>query len=90
MRNELAANEDYTNSGRSRNPGKHFYLQQVRNIVEDLNSRTIDGLSLAKKSTIVCGLIPGENGLWSLEQSSSELREIFIDNMAYFDGEDPF
>lgn len=88
-RNELVAAAEYTGSGRVPNPGKHYYLKLVRDVVEDLNSRTHNGMSLAKSSLVMCGLIPGPTGVWSVEQLTPELREIVNSNLPYFEGQDP-
>lgn len=88
-RNELVCEGEYTNTGRVRNPGKYFFLRLVKEIVDELNGRTEHGMSLARRSLMICGLIPGLNGVWSVQQLTPKLREIVENNMEYFEGQDP-
>ena len=88
-RNELVRAGEFTSTGRIRNPGKYFFLQLVKEVVDELNSRTIGNLTLDKKSLIICGLIPGENGTWELSQLTPKLRRIVQSNLPYFNEQDP-
>ena len=63
-RNELVEADEFTSTGCIRDPGKYFFLQLVKEVVDELNSRTIGKLTLARKSSIMCGFIPSENGVW--------------------------
>ena len=36
------------------------FLQKVKEVVKELNSRTVGNLALARKSIIMCGLIRSE------------------------------
>ena len=88
-RNELVQQGEFTTSGRVRNPGKYFYLKLVKEVVDELNNRTIDNCSLARMSMIACGSIPNISGIWHVEQLSDELRGIVENNTEYFNGLDP-
>ena len=85
----LVQESDLTSLGCIRNPGKYFFLQLVKEVVDELNSRTIGNITLARKSLIMCGLIPDEDGVWKLEQLTPELRNIAESNIAYFHVQDP-
>ncbi len=61
----------------------------MREVVEDLNSCTVDGMSLANRSLIICGLIPSNDGVWRVQQLNEDLRKIVEDNRPYFDGQRP-
>ena len=67
-RNEQVQESELTPTGRIRNPGKYFFLQLVKEVVDELNSRTVGNITLARKSLILFGLIPDEDGMWKLEQ----------------------
>ena len=60
-RNKLVEPGELTSTGRIRNPGKYFFQQLVKEVVDELNCRTIGNLTLDIKSRIICGLIIGEN-----------------------------
>jgi len=85
-RAQLMRNGDYTATGRLRNPGKHYYLRLVKETIDELNARTIGGISVARKSMIVCGLCKDIDGIWKREQLTSELQQIVADNLEYFNG----
>lgn len=53
------------------NPGKKFYLELIENVVYDVNSRIVVGISLARRSLVMCGLILSDSGL-SLYQITPE------------------
>ena len=61
----------------------------MKEFVDELNARRDGNTSIAKKSLIVCGLIPGEDGQWKKEQLTIELQTIVNDNMQYFAGQHP-
>ncbi len=65
-RNELVEASEFISTERVRNPGKYFFLNLVKEVVEELNERTIGNISLSKKSLMTCSLISGENsaGKW--------------------------
>ena len=84
-RNELVQEKEFTSTGR----GKYSFLQLVKEVVDELNSRTIGDINLARKSLILCGSIPDEDGVWKLEQLTPELRNIAESNIAYFHDQDP-
>ena len=66
-----------------------FFLQPAKEVVDELNYKTIGNLTLAKESLSMCGLIPDENGTWELSQLTLELRTIVQSNLAYFNRQDP-
>ena len=88
-RNELVLASEFTSTGRISNPGKYLFLQLIKEVVDELNSRTVGNITLARKSLIMCGLIPADHGVWKLDQLTPELRNIAESNMAYFHGQDP-
>lgn len=83
-KNKLVRDREFVSTGRIRNLSTHFYLRFVKKAVDELNSRTIGNVNLARKSFIVYGLIPAEDGTWKLEQLTSELMTIAQSNMAFF------
>lgn len=86
---ERARNGEFTDTGRIVNPGKHFMLELVKQVIDRLNDRVIDGISLARRSMIMCGLLPDVTGTWTVTQLTSELQKIVNENLPYFDGQDP-
>ena len=61
----------------------------MKEVVDELNSRTIGSITLARKSLIMCRLIPAEDGVQELEPFTPELRSIAQSNMTYFYRQDP-
>ena len=88
-RNELVKERQLTNSGRVANPGKCFYLNLVKEIVDELNSRTIGNCSIVQQSMIKCRLIPNLSGNWEKSQLTDQLQDIVQNNLDYFNGQDP-
>lgn len=89
-RAELIPIGAYTSTGRITNPGKHFYLQLVKDVVDDLNQRVSPrGLSLARESLIHTGLAPDADGIWKISQLTSELQAIVQENIEHFNGLNP-
>lgn len=60
--NELVETGEFTSTGCIRNHGKYFFLQLLKEVVDELNSRTIENLTFDRKSLNMCGSIPGEIG----------------------------
>lgn len=60
----------FTSTGRIPNPGKHFYLEIIRDVVDEINSRVdlSTGISEARRALMVCGMIPSIDGIWKVEQ----------------------
>jgi len=90
-RADAAAAQIYTSTGRIPNPGKHFYLKLVRDVVDEINTR-IDpetGITEARRALIMCGMIPSNSGIWKVEQLTPELQCIINENIAYFNGTVP-
>jgi len=88
---ELCITEVYTAQGRISNPGKHFYLQLVKDVIDDLNERTTDrGISLARESLICTGLAPDIDGVWKISQLTKELQSMVNAHMDCFNGLNPF
>ena len=74
-RMELVRNNEVTSSGRTVNPGKRFYLELTKEVVDDTNNQvTQSGLSVARKSMISRGLHPDVDGVWKTERLTPELR----------------
>ena len=88
-RNELAQESEFTSPVRIYNPGKYFFLQLVKEDVDELNCITIGNIPLPRNSLTTCGLIPDEDEVCKLEQLTPELRNMVESNMAYFHGQDP-
>ena len=88
-RNELVLQNNFTSTGRARNPGKQFFLQLVGAVVAEMNERVENGMTMAKKSLIKCGLIPSSDGSWRTDQLTPQLQHIIESNVEYFDGRDP-
>ena len=82
-RNELVEVGELTSTGRISNPGKYFFLEQVKKVVEELNSRTIGNLALARKFMVMCRFIRSKNGAWKLSYLTPELRTVAKSNLAY-------
>ena len=80
-RNELVQSEGYTTTERPRNPEKHFLLDLVKEFVDDLNGRSYNGISIARQSLMMCGLIQGIDGNWAVDHLTSKLREIVEENL---------
>ena len=70
-------------------PRHYFFLKRVKEVVDELNSRTLGNRTSARKSLIMYGLIPPKDRVWSLEQLIFELRNIAQSNMAYLHGQSP-
>ncbi len=79
----------YTSTGRLTNPGKYYYLTLVKDCVDELNARMSGDISIARKSMIMCGLIPDVDGAWRVEQLTKNLQEIVNQKMNYFNGLHP-
>lgn len=55
------------NSGRIKNPEKHFFLQNAKNSVHKVNrQRHGDEITYARTAMIMCGLVLNTNGLWEI------------------------
>ncbi len=61
----------------------------MKEVVDDLNERTIRNISLSRKSLMMCDLIPGEKGVWELGQLTDELQQVVQSNLPYFNGQKP-
>ena len=86
---QLIQTNDCTNTGRVRNPGKSYYLEVIKEFIEELNNRTHGHISMARKSMMMCELIPDVDGVCRIHQLSMELREIVNSNLQYFHGLHP-
>ncbi len=79
----------YISTGRLTNQGKHYYLTLVKECVDELNAWMIGDLSIARKSMIMCGLIPDVDCDWKVEQLTEDLQQIVNQNIKYFNGLHP-
>lgn len=79
----------FTSTGRIPNPGKHFYLEMVRDVVDEINSRIDAGMSESRRALIMCGMVPSSDGVWEIEQLTPELQSIVHEFPTYFDGAVP-
>ena len=61
----------------------------MKQVFDELSSRTIWNITLTRTSLIMCGLIADEDGVRKLEQLTHELRNVAESNIAYFHGQDP-
>lgn len=80
---------NYTSTGRVENPGKHYYLELIKECFEELNSKMSEAVNMAMKSMIICGVIPDTDGEWKVSQLSKELQVVVNANMPYFHGLHP-
>lgn len=62
-RNEMVDLHEYTTTSRLRKLGTYFFLKLVKEVVDELNSRMTNGMSLARISLMIFGLIPYGDGL---------------------------
>lgn len=77
---------NFTETGRIKKPPHSFYLNLVKEVVDALNNKIIDGISLACKAMIICGLAPSTDGIWRTSQLTHELREIVEKHPDNFNG----
>jgi len=61
----------------------------VKDCISELNERMTGDIKMSQKAMIMCGLVPDSDGLWKIEQLSSELKVIVLNNLTYFNGQNP-
>jgi len=88
-RTELCLENNQTDTGRLPNPGKRFYLELVKDFIDELNERMTGEIKNAQKAMIMCGFVPDSDGIWKIEQLSTELKVIVLNNLTYFNGQNP-
>ena len=75
-------------SGKLKNPGKGFFLSLAVEAVRAVNQeQDVQGMNIAKKSLIRCGLSLDTDGVWRREQLFQELQDIIPEFPNHFDGE---
>lgn len=59
----------------------------IKECIDGLNQRISGTMKMARKSMIMCGLIPDSDGVRKISQLSSELKEIAARNVPSFNGQ---
>ena len=74
-------------SGKLTNPGKRFFLQLAADVVREVNCRRDnEGMSLAHKAMVRCGLGLDASGQWNVGMLYPHLRDIIQSYPRQFDG----
>lgn len=73
-----------TEGGKVNNPGKHWYLETLKDSIEAVNKKRYGGLSAAKKAMIECGLNVPDTGIWSVSMLKKPLQRIVAKHPEYF------
>ena len=74
--------------GKLKNPRKGFFLALAAEAVRDVNQeQDFQGMNIARKSMIRCGLSLDTDGVWRCEQLFQELQDIIAEFPNHFDGE---
>jgi len=82
--------QNFARLGRFWNPGKYYFLQFAKEVVDSINERTTEeGIPWARNSLIMTGLAPDIDGVWEVSQLTQELSLIVLDNLEYFHGFNP-
>ena len=83
MRNNACIKNQFTQTGRVMNPGKHSILLLIQQSISNLNERMCGNINVPTKSMILSGMIPNSDGLWNVSQLTPELQTIVHDNMVF-------
>ncbi|KAL0251132.1 hypothetical protein GEMRC1_000346 [Eukaryota sp. GEM-RC1] len=71
---EMTQLGDFSNSGKLPNPGKKYFLQLAKQVVQDINrKRNENGDSFARVAMMRCGLGLDDEGQWNIKHLSPEL-----------------
>ena len=66
MRNEFVEAGDFISTDYIRNPGSYLFFHLVKEVVKELNYRSIENLNLSSMSLIMCEFLPYGNRAWGL------------------------
>lgn len=69
----LDQNNEFLNIVRLQNPGKSFMLEMVREVIDELNAREIEGISYSRLAMIQTGPCPDTDGIWNISRLNSNV-----------------
>lgn len=83
-RTQLCLNESDASTVRLSNHGNPYFMHFVKECIDELNELTNSGKRMTRRSMVIFGLIPYEDGMWKFDQLSSEFQFIINENMPTF------